>query len=664
MAEGPPASAKHFLRVDRFAPCFYATTSSLAGCENHALSQQHHARMADTTPQRRVLPARERRESAAKRMAASPPPAPAPSPKKPTPKTGPGSRGPRGPYKKKPRPEADGSPMRQPSSPIVVEEGMPAKISDHRPLPTAKEPQSERLSSHEYQSIADSAVLSASLHRSRAKWLVEGLFDRYWTKPSKKKGAPEIHNPELKTMQRLGTCIVTIEPHTFEATLFTVRESSPSYPPPLQQPTYQSAPAPAYSQHYRGLNPQPAVAAPPMQARPPVTQSPGLPSAPSTAATNAKPIGMTPNAVGSHKSPAFSRSDSDQPKTPVGPKPSLSASAPPVQSSKPNSDPVIQALATRAASDPDLKALMKVVASSEATPDQLRRFQNHIDELNAMLKRKQEKEKVTDAPTETTPSATPRDAKPTSQTIPKTNGTPSQTPMSVHPSPPFGATPANIPPPGIARPSPSPSPYATYPPPPLPRQPSIQPTYYPPPLLRVKHMIIEFTSPLTSSHSPSTDRFLLPEYCVLEFFPPPVLQQGPPLEMLCSFLVIRSGSWILERGGDSSYYKKDEEYFEPVSMMVKVTNPKILETWGKNAKTLREVREWMENVIKTKKRAQTEYLITRLPVEKPVAEANGMTPMVGKRLREDTAGSGHEGSEDDVLLDSYDAPSFMAPMSK
>lgn len=46
-------------------------------------------------------------------------------------------------------------------------------------------------------------------------------------------------------------------------------------------------------------------------------------------------------------------------------------------------------LATRAASDPELKALMKIVASSKATQEQLRIFQGHIDELNAIIRQRE-----------------------------------------------------------------------------------------------------------------------------------------------------------------------------------------------------------------------------------------------------------------------------------
>ncbi|KAI5285135.1 hypothetical protein KEM54_000798 [Ascosphaera aggregata] len=58
---------------------------------------------------------------------------------------------------------------------------------------------------------------------------------------------------------------------------------------------------------------------------------------------------------------------------------------PPPPPPKTAQDPVIQMLATRAAADPDLKALMQLVASKRADQSQLRKFQAHIDELHAII---------------------------------------------------------------------------------------------------------------------------------------------------------------------------------------------------------------------------------------------------------------------------------------
>lgn len=78
-------------------------------------------------------------------------------------------------------------------------------------------------------------------------------------------------------------------------------------------------------------------------------------------------------------------------------------------------------LATRAAADPELKALMRVVASSQASQEQLRAFQAHIDELNAIIKSREQQEQRQQA------SATPTQTQQTTQQgtgTPQTQSTP------------------------------------------------------------------------------------------------------------------------------------------------------------------------------------------------------------------------------------------------
>src|SRR5262249_5039056 len=48
--------------------------------------------------------------------------------------------------------------------------------------------------------------------------------------------------------------------------------------------------------------------------------------------------------------------------------------------------PVIQLLAAKASTDPALKALMRVVASGQASTEQLKAFQNHIDILTPIAR--------------------------------------------------------------------------------------------------------------------------------------------------------------------------------------------------------------------------------------------------------------------------------------
>lgn len=82
---------------------------------------------------------------------------------------------------------------------------------------------------------ASSGVLAESLSRSRQKWTNEGLFEKYWTKPHKRKGVlnEDPKNPPKDSMTKVGTVTITIEPHIIEATMYTVKDPKPK---PLPQP--------------------------------------------------------------------------------------------------------------------------------------------------------------------------------------------------------------------------------------------------------------------------------------------------------------------------------------------------------------------------------------------------------------------------------------------
>ena len=586
--------------------------------------------MADATPQKRVLPARERRESAAKRLASSPIPAPKPAtPKKATtakssPKTAPAQK------HVTRKTTVEPSPLRRTSTPIV-EETLPTKITESKPLPTSREPQPLHLSTAEYRSIAESAVLAASLHRSRVKWLCDGILERYWTKPSKKKGAPEVssNNPDQKSMQKLGNCTVTIEPHTFDAVIYIVRDPNgpppvhyrhpnqySQHPPPHLQAYYPTGPAPPPPQNLQARPPQPA---PPPS--PSIKQEPGATESqpPPTAPVNAAP----PTGATTRPPSSTSARLAQSPNTPSAP-----------ASQKGNTDPVIQMLATRAAADPALKELMKVVASSKASQEQLKQFQGHIDELNEILRGQQAEKK-------------PKDSQKQSN-FTQTSETPSQVDGATDPRPSSGAnTPIH---PSAPHTVPRPPAHLSAPhaaaghhPPPIPapgssghvgpahpiHQPPY-PHYAPPPPRpepRIKHIVVEFTTPASGNQAASQDRWLFPEYAVLDT---PISGRG--LEMVCSFFVIRKGSQILAaqqaNTGDagasaSSKWKATEEYYQAVTMTLKAPVHRTLETIARAAKPLLEVQDFMKKVMEEKKRAPVEYLVMRLPRDKDkVAEAD------------------------------------------
>ncbi|KAK3305659.1 uncharacterized protein B0T15DRAFT_434734 [Chaetomium strumarium] len=120
---------------------------------------------------------------------------------------------------------------------------LPKSISAGKPLPTVDSPQPDDLSSSEYQTVTESGVLAESLSRSRQRWITEGIFEKYWSKPTKRKGVviEEPNNPPKESMTKLGQVTITVEPHVFEATMYAVRDPKPP-PPSTDRPIVQYGP--------------------------------------------------------------------------------------------------------------------------------------------------------------------------------------------------------------------------------------------------------------------------------------------------------------------------------------------------------------------------------------------------------------------------------------
>ncbi|KAK1142815.1 hypothetical protein N8T08_007249 [Aspergillus melleus] len=354
--------------------------------------------------EKRRLSARERREPAAKRRVSEAAPASQSSKKKASIPTA--------------APSPTPAPAPEPE-PEVVEKPLPTKIKDGEGLPTLSSPQSETLSDKEYQSIAESAVLLASLERSKKKWLSDGILVRYWTKPKKtKREQIEGKNPPKESMSKVGPCNIVVGPHLFDAMLYTVKD--PNAPPPIQYtPPQRPMVHYGHPNNFQQYHPYPPPA-PPQHARqhPPQTPPTHAPSPQPGHQPNSHPPPPPPNRTPNHPTPRPAP-------PPPGPgpqsaqRPSPSQQPQPPQPAKPSPDPVIQMLATRAASDPDLKALMRVVASSKASQEQLRAFQAHIDELNAIIRaREQQQQRQQQQLQQSTPGqsqASPRTPQPTPQ---------------------------------------------------------------------------------------------------------------------------------------------------------------------------------------------------------------------------------------------------------
>ncbi|KAL2426996.1 hypothetical protein ABEF95_006208 [Exophiala dermatitidis] len=697
--------------------------------------------MAGTTPQKRVLPPRERRDAAAKRRVSSPVQTPAASSsarRQSTPSQPAESRQKRKYTKRSSLVRLQTPSSRASSTPAAaVEDTLPTRLNSNEPLPTMKDKQDRDLNLNEYQSVAESAVLSASLHRSRMQWLVDGVFQKYWVKPVKRKGVVEAppNNPDVKSMQKLGIATITIEPHTFDAVFYTVRD--PAGPQPYQRHANQHTtkhmipphspygvnPPPNAFQRSRThaasparpFNHSPAVptnaSSPPTQPKPHLPPTPSYPNTPSLPTTPqlsqepqpspartdqpGRPIDLPTPASASIKqeetprpvSAPLQSTPSNQPPPPgagaTNAPPSAMAPTPgpgqkpsqPAGGKGSTTDPVIQMLAARAASDHKLKELMKIVATSKASAEQLKEFQAHIDEFNEVV-RKQEAERVarnqersnterssnapvppaSEAPKEGKAVPAPAPAPSTPAQTPKQSPAPTTAHSSV-PKPAHGQQRQPPPAPGPAtfpgvihtfapapqRPSGPPGPmggFMGYPPPPRPE-----------PI--IKYIVMELTSIPASGQSPCQDRWLFPEHAVLE------IRYGG-LEMICSFFVERKGSEILSRQGGGAAenansamrmkWKAEQEYYQPVTMTVNATNHRTIETIARAAKPLPLVQSYMKNVMEKKERAPTEYLAYQLPREGSMAAVEGSEPAFvdsGVELGSESC------SEDDELKDVY-----------
>ena len=547
--------------------------------------------------------------------------------------------------------------------PEPVEESLPTRLRDGQTLPTLPTLQdSALLSDKEYQSVSESGVLKASLEQSRLKWLTDSVFEKYWVKPSKKKGntpilGAEMSNPPIKSMSKLGPCSLIIEPHVFDCTLYLARDPSGAgyqnpgagqTPPPatvfdaFAKPSHntqgmQSSGLPRYSASKGGGQRSPS-----QLSLPPFREGFGSMGPQQPAQNLNSSASSQPNVSNSMPSPAYNTKSANGATEPSQ-HPNPSAPAP----AKPNGDPVIQMLAARAASDRELKSLMKVVAAATATPEQMKIFQDLIDELNDII-RKQDAE-CNDAPGVMKSAwEAPATGGQTTSNMPKHKvtyeGNTSQQRRNSQPSssnragstnhpPPTSIKPelthANVPqtPPAFYTPS---YPYTanlttgarpTYPPfhpPPRPQQqqslgpPSQQQLQQPPSVL------IEF-------HGPSSlpIRYLLPRLSILEILP-------TGHQAILSFLAIIPDPDLKTTPKKDKDKGSKRKTYQPITIRLSAAQPRILEPLRRAVAPLPEVRKWMEGIFSGQeetptreggkttttaimKRAESRWLAVRLP---------------------------------------------------
>lgn len=222
---------------------------------------------------------------------------------------------------------------------------------------------------------------------------------------------------------------------------------------------------------------------------------------------------------------------------------------------------------------------MKEVATGNATQDQLKVFQNHIDELTKIITEQKKKEDEDEATSAEAAKATAQQSE-----MIQYDGVADTVP------PPAYQQPQNRPyhPPALPYQQPQQQPWVP-PPPPAPA-PAPAPTALP--------VILAFTTP-----GATEDRFLFPQHSILEAL--------SPQHLLTSFIVTRKGRDAVDPAG----LDPDAEYWQPVTLMVEVAYNRehILECVRRWVKPAEEVTKHMEEVMGRCTRAPDSYLALRLP---------------------------------------------------
>ena len=402
-------------------------------------------------------------------------------------------------------------------------------------------------------------------------------------------------------MTKLGGCSLIIEPHVFETTLYTVREQPSAVIPPvatLPTPSHLPPPDIRYSSFSHGSvipNAPHGTPAPcsglQSHREGPLNQHQSLPPFKEGFAQfgpQGPPLHHNAFAAPTTQSMASMPRDTvDMSRTSTGD----------VQSrdEKSNTDPVIQMLATRAASNNDLKALMKVVASGSASQNQLVYFQTHIDDLNAILKTRGElSQAVKD-----------RGAAPDPPRGKHVNSS-----QSIFSTSMISAVQA-------------PQPAASF----TPSKPTADPIKQEKPPQYFSHYTQPPKSKSSAAHKPEIsaivfdlggngDRFLFPRFSILEY-----LHGGT--QVIVSFLVIRKGSAAVSKG-----YKDTVNYYQPVTMRLTTSLPRTLEPLTRVVAPADEVRQYMNSVFDKMNPAEKGFLATQLPrtMDSTIAEKGGQNP--------------------------------------
>lgn len=375
-------------------------------------------------------------------------------------------------------------------------------------------------------------------------------------------------NPGKDTMSRIGNVQLFVEPHVFDTVMFTIKDTTPRPPmPQTQQPILQYGPP-------GGSFPQQIAAAqPPLQ--PKKTEDVYM--------TYSGPTPPPPNAPHTNEVLANGHLNSNPPPKPLQPIPSAAPNPPPTQSAPTSAgrgaDPVIQMLAERAATDPELKALMRIVANGEASQMQLKNFQNHIDDLTRLQKARQAAAQASQQqPPASRPSpapASPAVVQPAPQVNGNTAPRPVQAPVTVT------VTPAKA----------------------VPALPVVKAEYQQPQALRSKGPLPPSKSDISGVvfefAGGNGDRYLFPKFSILEFI--------PGNQVVASFLIVRKGS-----RSDSPSYDPDLDYYQPITIRLQAQE-RQLQALSKVVAPQEEVQGYMNDIMDKATRAEYVLLAMRLP---------------------------------------------------
>lgn len=387
-------------------------------------------------------------------------------------------------------------------------------------------------------------------------------------------------------MKLIGHGKLTIEPHLFDVTLYGVRELSiakvpgqvPSalqQPPASQQPLYR----PAGPMHGAGGHA-------PGPTRPTDTllvQKAAMPATPASNISSVPATTVPPHQQQHQEHHQHHQQHQQHQQLQHQQHQQLQHQQPPPA----NSDPVIHMLAQRAGQDAELKAVMKIVAAGDASPEQLQFFQRHIDELSSLLQAR------TAAGLPQIPGLLAAGGLGPS---PRHVGTRPTSPTSDCRASSVGTLTA---PQNASNPAKG-------------RQPSLS-RMYPyhsssSPLAGMKGRAAvsvakadHFSAVVVEFAGGTGDRFLFPRHTILEYLP-------AGRQVIASFLVVRDGS-----KAESDGYKPNKEYYQPVTISLTADDARVLSHLSRVVAWPDETRRHMDAVMDRAALANKVYLAMRLP---------------------------------------------------